>query len=217
MVATLKGKRKMAKNTVAKAQTRAATKGATAPQTPAPVTMSDEQRAQLAELRKVEREASVAASKAFDGKVVKITGGKKRKDQSGNVLWAGPNRFGARILRIEFSDGIDYVDQKHAEIVGDMDKATKSRVEATAKAEREETFYIAASIGVQKDKSVRMDYRGWVKSIWFSHEMICKTGVTDGTEANLMIFEIPAWKVRKECGGDAYDALAAKQAALEAI
>lgn len=181
-----------------------------------PAVLSEEERKVLADLRKRERDTAIELSKAFQGKVVKVVNGKKRKGETGNVTWSGPNKYGKRIARIEFGEDFDIIDQGYLEVVGDQDAKTRKRIEAANEASKNETFYIAATIGHQSEKAVRMDYPGWFKSLWFSKEMVSKTEATYG-EKNTPIFEIPAWKVRKECGSDCYDALRAKQDELAAL
>lgn len=181
-----------------------------------PAVLSEEERKVLADLRKRERDTAIELSKAFQGKVVKVVNGKKRKGETGNVTWSGPNKYGKRIARIEFGEDFDIIDQGYLEVVGDQDAKTRKRIEAANEASKNETFYIAATIGHQSEKAVRMDYPGWFKSLWFSNEMVTKTSAVHG-EKNTPIFEIPAWKVRKECGKDAYDMLASKQDELAAL
>lgn len=185
-------------------------------QAPANGALSEAEAKQLAELRKRERETAMEAMKAFTGKVVKVTDGKKRVGETGNVTFAGVNRYGKKVARIEFGSEIDFINPNHLEIVGDQDAKTKKRIHEANEASKNETFYIAANIGRETEKAVRMDYPGWFKSLWFSKEMVTKTDATYGEKA-LPVFEIPAWKVRKECGADAYDALAAKQDELSKL
>ena len=206
--------RQAAKNVASKAQSKAPAKQE--PKDNAPAVLSDEEKAQLAELRKRERETAMKAMEAFKGKTVKVTDGKKRKGETGNVTYAGVNRYGKKVVRIEFGDEFDFINPSYLEIVGDQDAKAAKRIKEANEASKNETFFIAATIGHQSDKAVRMDYPGWFKSLWFSNEMVTKTNATYG-EKNTPVFEIPAWKVRKECGKDAYDMLASKQDELAAL
>lgn len=153
-------------------------------------------------------------------KVCKVTGGKKHKGETVSVFLASAkkNRFGALSARAENSEGEKvWIDQKHLEIVGPMDAKDIKRLDDERESENNETLYIAANIGVEKDAAVRVDYPGWFKKLWFPKTMITDTGAVMADEAKTPIYEIVAWKVKREVGMDSYNMLLAKQPELEAI
>lgn len=152
--------------------------------------------------------------------VCKVIGGKKHKGETVKVFLASSrkNRFGGLAARAENSEGEKvWIDQKHLEIVGPMDAADIKRLDDEREGENNETLYIAANIGVEKDAAVRVDYPGWFKKLWFPKTMITDTGFTMADDAKTPIYEIVAWKVKREVGMDSYMMLKAKQAELEAI
>lgn len=183
------------------------------------------------------KEATKPATKAAEtskvspltGVVCNVTGGRKHKGKEVGVLWASakPNGYGsllARVFDLKDKDEEEFwIDQKHLEATGEkVAKATMDAYEKKREAEVGEMFYIAANVGRVSDKAVQLRYRGWYKDVWFPNADVTKTEkyLTVGTgddATETPIFEIAAWRVRKECGGDAYDALKAKQDELSKI
>lgn len=150
----------------------------------------------------------------------KVVGGKKNKGETVKVFLASSkkNRFGGLTARAETADGEKiWLDQKHLEVVGKMDAKDVKRLDAERDAENNETLYIAANIGIEKDNAVRLDYPGWFKKLWFPKTMITDTGATLADAAKTPIYEIVAWKVKREVGMDSYNVLKDKQADLEKI
>ena len=207
---------KVAKNAARNAVRNAVNNVRTRQQAPAePAALSETEREQLAELRKRERATAMESLKGFDGKVVKVIDGKKRVGETGNVLNAGLTKFSRKYVRIEFGSEVDFINNPdHLEIVGEQSAATKKRIKDANEASRSETLLIAAKIGRETEKAVRIDYAGWYASLWMPKSDVTKMDATFGEQA-LPIFEIAAWRVRKGCGRDAYDALVARQAELE--
>jgi hypothetical protein len=68
---------------------------------------------------------------------------------------------------------------------------------------------IPASVGLEREKAVQLRYSGWFKAMWFAKESVEEIGAT-GTEG-VAVYEVPAWKIKQEMGGDALEALEAKQ------
>ena len=159
------------------------------------------------------------------GSMCKIVSGRKHKGETCGVLWAAtkPNRYGSMLARAYVEDEEFWIDQKHLEKAeGKVPAAVLKAYEEARKADQEEMFYIAANIGRETEKAVRIDYGGWYKDLWFPKADVEKTGKymvsgegDDATETP--IYAIAAWRVRKDAGNDAYEALKAKQAALAKI
>lgn len=173
-----------------------------------------------------EKQAKVSE---FTGMICNVTGGRKHKGKEVGVLWASikPNGYGtllARVYDTKDAEGEEFwLDQKHLEKTDvKVPAPVMAEYEKQREAEVGEMFYIAANVGRVTDKAVSLRYGGWYKDVWFPKADIEKTDkylVTgsgdDATETP--IFEIAAWRVRKECGNDSYNALKGKQAELAAI
>lgn len=189
--------------------------------------MSPEQiAALLPTAAKQEGKASKPAKQATDygtlvGKLVKVTGGKKHVGETLKCFYVSKGGFrkpsalceGAEILKA--GEMPIFMNPDYLEVVGDMTAADIKRHKDMQEAQRNETLYIAARAVTETEKSIQLAYPTWAKNLWFARpSMISIAGETpDGGK----IFEIAAWKVRKECGMDAYNALVAKQDDLEKI
>lgn len=165
------------------------------------------------------RKVAKATAEFLVGKLVKVNGGRKFKDQKAIVGWGGVNKFGSAIVRaaVDGEDAIQFFDAKHLEVLADADKKSAAAVIKRITDERDATLYIAATVYQERDKAIQLGYAGWFKRIWFTKEMVSDTGATLNDEAKTQIFEIPVWKVKSEVGGDAVEMLRSKQAELEAL
>jgi hypothetical protein len=173
------------------------------------------------EAPKTEAPASEDAQR-FVGKLCKIGSG-KYKGKTLKVFFV--TRKNLALCEGDEALGTDdapiFVGAKHLEIVGDMTKADIDRLKARQQTQAEETLYVAATVTHDGDNAVQLAYPGWFKRIYFTKPtedkpgMIAKTGFQDTN--GLDIFEIAAWKVKKEAGLDSYHVLKSKQDAYAAI
>lgn len=172
-----------------------------------------------------DRRNSADVAKEFSGRALHyctVIGG--RKFEEGTTVechWVGRNKFRQDTARIFdksgnpiMVDGKDkgWIDPKFLKGGKELPKERVAAIEALRGTESDETILVPASIGVEKDKSVLVNYTGWFSGSWFPKTMITKVGET---AEGLGIYEVPAWKVRKEKGGDAFEMLKTKQAALQ--
>lgn len=146
-----------------------------------------------------------------------VTGG--RKFEHGitvKCVWAGLNKFKQDTARIVLKDGSDdWINPKFLKAVKPMDAAEVARIKAEREVESSEMVLVPGAIPAngERDKSILLNYTGWYSGAWFPRSMITKVGETkDG----LGVFEVPAWKVRKDKGPDSLTALRAKQDAIRA-
>jgi hypothetical protein len=93
----------------------------------------------------------------------------------------------------------------------ELPAARIAAIEAQRDTSSDETILVPASVGLERDKAVLINYSGWFGGMFVPKTMIAKVGEMEDGRG---IFEIPAWKVRKEKGADALAALQAKQAEL---
>lgn len=176
-----------------------------------------------------EKPAETKKVSELTGTMCKVVSGRKHKGETVGILWASikPNGYGSMLARAyhgkHSAENEFWIDQKHlektdAKVPADvMDAYNKQR-----EAEIGEMFYIAAHVGRETDKAVSLRYSGWYKDVWFPKADIEKTDkylvVGSGDDATeTPIYEIAAWRVRKECGNDSYNALKGKQAELAKI
>jgi hypothetical protein len=152
-----------------------------------------------------------------------VKGGRKFDDgMTVECHWVGRNKFRQDTARIMGKDGkpimIDgkdkgWIDPKFLKGGKELPDARKAAIEASRETESDETILVPASVGREQDKSVLLNYSGWFSGAWLPKSMVEKMGET---EQGLGVFSIPAWKVRKDKGSDALEALRAKQDAIKA-
>jgi hypothetical protein len=117
------------------------------------------------------------------------------------------------IARAELSTGeITFFRLDYLSPVKAMDKKDMDRLVAAHKAEQEATMYVYGRCTGEGEKAVGIDYRGWMRPVWFPKETVTRM---DGEFNEMPVFEVPVWKV-KQAGLDAYDNLLSKQDAIEA-
>lgn len=164
----------------------------------------------------------------FKGKLCKVIGGKKLTGETLKVFAVTKgNAYRKPLALCEGTDKLTAEDMpvfmkpEYLEIVGDMTAADIKRLDERQTAQSEETLYVAGTATRDTDKAVELKVPGWFKRVYFTKSagdkagMISNTGFTD-TEG-MDIFEVAAWKVRKEVGMDSYTVLKAKQTAFAAI
>lgn len=150
------------------------------------------------------------------GDVLKVYHITKGRPASGSYKGRKPSLLCEGKEKLDIGVTPVFMNPANVEIIGDMDKADIKRLSDMHKQTEEETLYIAARAVSESDKSVCLSYKAWAKNLYFAKpSMISVTGAE--TSDGVKIFEIAAWKVRKECGMDAYDALKARQAELEKL
>lgn len=174
-----------------------------------------------------DRRNSADVQKDFPGRALHyctVIGG--RKFEEGTTVecqWVGRNKWRQDTARIMdksgnplMVDGKDkgWIDPKFLKPGKELPKERIAAIEAMRGDESDETILVPASVGIEKDKAVLLNYTGWFSGSWFPKTMITKVGETP---EGLGIFEVPTWKVRKEKGGDALEGLKAKQVALQAM
>lgn len=173
-----------------------------------------------------DRRTSADVQKDFPGVALHlctITGG--RKFEIGTIVechWVGRNKFRQDTARIFdkggkpiMVDGKDkgWIDPKFLKGGKELPAERQAAIEALRGTESDETILIPASVGQERDKSVLLNYTGWFAGAWFPKTMVTKVGET---KEGLGIFEVPAWKVRKDKGGDSLEMLKTKQEAIAA-
>lgn len=181
---------------------------------------------QIAELlgNKAPAKQEKAADADFSGligKLVEVTDGRKHVGKTFKCFYVTKGGFRKPSALCEgdelLTDGATptFINPSYLKVIGDMDAKDIKRLKDMQEAQKSETLYIAATAVSETDKSIQLRYPTWAKNLWFSRpSMISIAGdAPDGSK----IFEIAAWKVKKECGMDAYNALLAKQADLEKI
>jgi hypothetical protein len=198
----------IAKNAVAKAQAKAKAApkapAKAAPEKPAP---------------KAAPEASTVDKMSFVGKTCKIMKG-KHKDKTCDVFFVSKRKDVARCI-LDGEQG--WINTNYLEIAGDMDAKAFGALKAQQDAEAQETLYISAQAVSQTDNGVSLKIPGWFKRFFFATAnedrdgMIFTTNATDPENNGLDIFEVVAWKIKREAGMDTYDKLKADQARLEKL
>lgn len=168
--------------------------------------------------RKAKRTASIREEFPVEFHHCEITGGSKDRAEKDpryavgskvDCVWVGANRYLGQSARIAFSDGSEgFIDPKFLKKGKPFTDAEKAKAMAERQAEADDTVYIAATVTRENDNAVLIEYQGWFSGKWFPKKLVTKTGATDG---ELPIWEIPAWKVRKDIGNDALDHLRSKQ------
>lgn len=176
---------------------------------------------------RAKREAAEKAAAAKNAKKSKfpdieyhfctITGGRKFEEGSTvKCVWAGQNKFKQDTARIVLKDGSDgWINPKFLKAVKPMDAAEVARIKAEREVESSEMVLVPGAIpsNGERDKSILLNYTGWYSGAWFPKSMITKVGET---AEGLGVFEVPAWKVRKDKGPDALAQLRTKQDAIRA-
>lgn len=152
-----------------------------------------------------------------------VKGGRKFEEgMTVECHWVGRNKFRQDTARIFGKDGkpimIDgkdkgWIDPKFLKGGKELPDARKAAIEASRETESDETVLVPASVPIERDQSVLLNYTGWFSGAWFPKSMVTKVGET---EAGLGVFEVPAWKVRKDKGADALETLKSKQEAIQA-
>lgn len=167
---------------------------------------------------------------ALIGLLCKVTGGRKHKDEVIGVYYVSkrPNRYGAVNAMAELDGETVFVDTKYLEPTGDkMDAKLLKRLQAEREDNANATIYVACNVDVftEKDKktgadivkTLRFRHPGWFAPIYFKPEMVTTTNAVTNDDKKLPIYEVPAWMIRRKAGGDAYEALLAKQDAYAAL
>lgn len=152
-----------------------------------------------------------------------VKGGRKFEEgMTVECHWVGRNKFRQDTARIMGKDGkpimIDgkdkgWIDPKFLKGGKELPAARIAAIEASRETESDETILVPASVPIERDASVLLNYTGWFSGAWFPKSMVTKVGETD---TGLGVFEVPAWKVRKDKGADALEALRSKQEAIQA-
>ncbi len=157
----------------------------------------------------------------FTGMVCTVIGGRKHKGKTVGILYASqrPNARGDLIaLAFDTTDETRetfWVNQKQIEATDQkVDASIMDAYKKQREADVAETFYIPAYAARVTEKAVSLRYPGWYKDIWFPKSDITTTEavINAGTDDEKRIYEVAAWRVRKEAGADSYAALKAKQA-----
>lgn len=154
-----------------------------------------------------------------------VTGG--RKFDIGTHVechWVGRNKFRQDTARIFDKSGkpimIDGKDRgwiapNFLKTYKELPKERVAAIEAMRTEDSDETILVPASVLKENvGKSVLLSYSGWMGPSWFPASMVEKVGET---ETGLGIFDVPAWKVRKDKGPDALEHLRTKQEHLQAL
>lgn len=139
-----------------------------------------------------------------------VEGGRKyEKGTECECIWVGKNRYGRDVARIVIDGEPSFIDPRHLKAGSKLPKTRIAEIEAEREAEAENTIIVLGTVGPVKEKSLLIQYPGWYKGGWFAKSHTTKLGDLEDGRA---FFEIPAWKVRKDHGSDALDALEGKQA-----
>lgn len=141
------------------------------------------------------------------------------------VIWVGASRRLGQLARVIHDGETKWIDPKYLKRGKALPASKKSLYEAEREEEVNATVLIPATVAIERDNSVLLNYSGWFKGMWFSKDMVEKTGATttDATTTDAItgkeveIFEIPQWKVKAERGQDSLDYLLKKQAEFAKI
>lgn len=168
----------------------------------------------------------VALGATLIGNICEVTKGKENAGELVKVFFISKGRAAVPaskghdeikakkpIARGELKDGtIAFFRLDYLTVVKPMDAKDMTRLTAAHKAEQDAVMYVFGRCTGEGEKAIGIDYRGWMRPVWFPKETVTRID----TEFNGMaVFEVPVWKV-KSAGLDAYDALMAKQAEIEA-
>lgn len=157
--------------------------------------------------------AAVTEPTDFIGRVAKVVGGKKNKDENVSVFHvpAKPNRFGAiNAVCIDQDGERVYINVKYLEDTGTkMDAKLLKKLQDERQAEADATVFVAAFVNTVMDKktgnpkSVQLRNSGWFSPIYFGVNQFTATNAA--LDNGMSISEVPAWMIRVKCGQDALD------------
>lgn len=160
------------------------------------------------------------------GNICNVSKGKEHADENVKVFFISKGRAAVPaskghdeikakkpIARAELKDGeIAFFRLDYLTVVKPMDPKDMKRLVDAHKAEQDATMYVYGKCTGDGEKAVGIDYRGWMRPVWFPKETVTRIDTEFNGHA---VFEVPVWKV-KQAGLDAYDALMTKQAEIEA-
>lgn len=141
-----------------------------------------------------------------------ISGGRKLPEGTKvEVVNVGVNRFNKEyaMVNVPGMETVQFIDPKFLTIGAKLPAPRIAVLEAEREAASSEVLIIPGIIQQERDKSVLLEYSGWFKGVWFPKTMIEHVG--DHTDGIRKLYEVPAWKVRKDRGGDSASTLAAMQ------
>lgn len=143
----------------------------------------------------------------------------KHKGKTVKIFFASVRK---NVLLCEDGDGENvWVKPDNLKVSGKMTDADIKRLTAKQEADAHETVYVEANALSETDNGVMLKAPGWFKRVFFTKPNDEREGMISTTGAvgpsGMDIFEVVAWKIRKECGMDSYNAIKAKQAELAAI
>lgn len=133
-----------------------------------------------------------------------VTGGRKI-DHGTQVecYWVGVNRHLGAACRIKHKGELTWFNPSQLEAGKPLPKEKVASYEAAREAEAEEE--VVAIVNVIRETEGRGDtggaivmyYSGWAGPISFPKSLVEKRGITKDGQ---MVYALPAWKVRKDCG-----------------
>lgn len=147
-----------------------------------------------------------------------ISGGRKLPEGTKvEVVNVGVNRFNKEyaMVNVPGMDTVQFIDPKFLTIGAKLPAPRIAVLEAEREAASSEVLIIPGIIQQERDKSVLLEYSGWFKGVWFPKTMIEHVG--DHEDGIHKLYEVPAWKVRKDRGADSAAILTAMQDKLAAM